>query len=89
MRMDGHPFGDLMARLLGLSPFPNPSDSATDFYLSMRNLFIDKMEGGIANQQVTMMQLVDFTRDFFDNVSQNLSKTVEQSLRGTHSRELA
>jgi hypothetical protein len=49
MRAEGHPFGDMMARLLGLSPFPAPSEAATDFFLSMRNLFIDKMEGGLAN----------------------------------------
>ena len=71
MRAEGHPFGDLVSRLLGLAPFPTPNEAVVDFFLTMRNLFIDKMEGGTPNQQVSMLQIVDFTRDFFDNVSFN------------------
>ena len=49
MKAEGHPFGDLMARVLGLIPFSSPNDSVIDFYLNMRNLFIDKIEGGNPN----------------------------------------
>lgn len=46
MRAESHPFGDLMSRLMGLAPFPAPNEAVVDFFLTMRNFFIDKIESG-------------------------------------------
>lgn len=50
MTKEGHPFGKLMSRLLGLTPNERPSDSAVDYFVAQRHHFIEKIEGGVANQ---------------------------------------
>lgn len=88
MREEGHPFGKLMSRLLGLAPNERPNDSAIDYYIAQRHHFIEKMEGGVANQQVSMMQIVDYTRDFYEH-NKSLGAIILQQLYKINTPELS
>ena len=58
MKREGHPFAEVVDRMLGLStPVSGRrmSESAIDFFLGIRGSFIDKAEGGQANSHVTLL----------------------------------
>ena len=58
-----------MSRILGLGDSDKLQDSAIDYYMHQRSIFVDKIEGGIPNSQVSLLQIVDFTKDYFEAVS--------------------
>jgi len=49
MQKEGHPFGEMMSRMLGLKDSERLHDSTVDYFLHLRNTFIDKIEGGHPN----------------------------------------
>ncbi len=68
MHREHHPFAQIMVKLLGLSTSNQVSlcEGVLEYYLHQRNLFLDKVESG--NQIVSLQQVVDFTKDYYEQV---------------------